>query len=111
MFGVLCYKKLTPCCFAFSGLQPWRMILFPMHQLAVEAVSNWLERPADRMENSDKKVRFLRFALFGIQNAREIFAHLETVCIYIKYFRIEHARATYNDSAICWDGPVSFRNL
>ena len=95
----------------FSGLQPWRMILFPMHQLAIEAVSNWLERPANRMENSDKKVRFLRFALFGIQNAREIFAHLETVCIYIKYFRIEHARATYNDSAICWDGPVSFRNL
>ena len=50
-------------------------------QLPVEAISNWLEMSAVRMEINDRKQKekFLKILMMGIQNARELIDHLKMV--------------------------------
>ena len=52
------------------------------NELPVEAISNWLERFADGMENiRDEKEKLLRIGFYGfrVQNALEMVDHLKTV--------------------------------
>lgn len=57
------------------------------NQLPVDAISNWLERSADGIENKfqNTKEKFLEVKSFGINNAQEMLEHLKTVFLIILY--------------------------
>ena len=67
------------CCSAveIDILHSWEV----HQQLPVEAISNWLEMSAVRMEINDRKQKekFLKILMMDIQNARELIDHLKMV--------------------------------
>ena len=73
MAPIKCCSTVELICISYS--------LEVQKQFPVEAISNWLEMSAVRMEINDRKQKekFLKILMMGIQNARELIDHLKMV--------------------------------